>query len=99
MFSLNLASDGRILSAGYPRYQPHAPRVPGLPEGDISEYIYRDGEFIHSPLPLPPPGETADLESRLSSLEKSLELLTGSVGLLQKGMEQLKLSSTERNLI
>ena len=50
-YALNLAEDGRILSATYPQYAPlDAVLVDTLPEGDISEYIYRDGEYIHDPV-------------------------------------------------
>lgn len=50
-YALNLAEDGRILSATYPQYAPEdAVIVDILPEGDISEYIYRDGEYIHEPI-------------------------------------------------
>ena len=50
-YALNLAEDGRILSATYPQYAPDdAVLVDTLPEGDISEYIYRDGEYIHEPM-------------------------------------------------
>ena len=50
-YALNLAEDGRILSATYPQYAPtDAVLVETLPEGDISEYIYKDGEYIHSPV-------------------------------------------------
>lgn len=49
-FALNLAEDGRVLSATYPKYAPaDAVIVEALPDGDISEYIYRNGEFIHEP--------------------------------------------------
>lgn len=50
-YALNLAEDGRILSATYPKYAPaDAVLVEALPEGDISEYVYKDGEYIHEPV-------------------------------------------------
>lgn len=50
-YALNLAEDGRVLSATYPQYAPEdAVIVDALPEGDISEYIYRNGEYIHEPV-------------------------------------------------
>lgn len=56
MYALNLGDDGRILSATYPEYAPEdAVTVEALPEGDISEYRYVDGEYIHDPLPEPEP--------------------------------------------
>lgn len=54
MYALNLAEDGRILSATYPQFAPaDAVLVDALPEGDITEYRYTDGEYIHDPLPEP----------------------------------------------
>ena len=54
MYALNLANDGRILSATYPKYAPaDAVIVENLPEGDISNYLYVDGEYIYDPLPDP----------------------------------------------
>ena len=55
-YALNLASDGRVLSATYEKYAPaNAVLTNELPEGDISEYRYADGEYIHDPLPAPEP--------------------------------------------
>lgn len=56
MYALNLGEAGRILSATRPEYAPaEAVRVETLPEGDIYEYRYVDGEIIHDPLPEPEP--------------------------------------------
>ena len=53
MYALNINSDGRILSATYPEYAPkNAVLVNNLPEGSIADYLYQDGEFIYSPLPV-----------------------------------------------
>lgn len=50
-YALNLAEDGRILSATYPEFAPEdAVLVEELPQGDIYEYIYKDGAYIHAPL-------------------------------------------------
>ena len=58
-YALNLAEDGRVLSATYPQYAPaDAVTVDVLPEGDIYEYRYVDGAFIHDPLPEQPEPET-----------------------------------------
>lgn len=56
MFALNLAKDNRILSAW--KVLPNGnydgmPIVDTLPEGNIYEYRYADGEYIHDPLPVP----------------------------------------------
>lgn len=53
-YALNLAKDGRILSATYEQYAfINATIVNELPEGDISDYLYIDDEFIYKPLPKP----------------------------------------------
>lgn len=53
-YALNLAEDNRILSATYPKYAPaDAVVVDVLPEGDISDYRYVAGEYVHDPLPKP----------------------------------------------
>ena len=64
MYALNLASDNRILSVTYDQYAPASqPRVDTLPEGDVSDYLYMDGEYVYDPIPIPPapePEPTAD---------------------------------------
>ena len=64
MYALNLDKDNRILSATYDQYAPVSqPRVDELPEGDISDYKYVNGEYVYDPIPVPPeptPEPTAD---------------------------------------
>ena len=49
---LNLAEDNHILSAGTYLIIPEgAIVVPELPEGDIIDYRYENGEFIYDPIP------------------------------------------------
>lgn len=57
MYALNLAEDGRILSATEDKYGTEGqPRVEELPTGeteaekDISNYKYINGEYIYAPL-------------------------------------------------
>lgn len=53
-YALNLAEDGRILSVTFEKYaSADAVLVDELPEGNVSDYRYVDGEFIHDPLPEP----------------------------------------------
>jgi hypothetical protein len=53
-YVLNLNEDGRILSATSEKYAAeNMPLVDTLPEGDISEYLYRNGEYIHDPMIIP----------------------------------------------
>lgn len=79
-FALNLAEDGRILSATYEQFGVDGmPIVEALPEGDISDYRYVDGEYIHDPLPKPDPVVEPTTEERLAELEEALELLLSGV--------------------
>lgn len=60
LYALNLAEDGRVLSATEDQYGAEGqPRVAMLPEDDIYNYKYIDGEFVYDPLPAPPEPEPA----------------------------------------
>ena len=65
MYALNLDADGRISSATFPPYAPdRAVVAEALPEGNISDYLYRDDAFLYEPLPRPEPaapGPTVEL--------------------------------------
>ena len=57
MYALNLNKENRILSAcvvlpngDYTGYE----IVDRLPDGDITDYLYVNGEYLHSPLPVEP---------------------------------------------
>lgn len=67
MYALNLDKEtGRILSATYPQYAlKDAVIVETLPDGDISDYLYVDGEYVHEPLP-----KAEESESTPSEMEK-----------------------------
>ena len=52
MYALNLAENGRILSATYEKYAPSdAVLVEVLPDGDIFDYLYIDGQYVYDHLP------------------------------------------------
>ena len=56
MYSLNLSEDNRILSAcvcleGFE----YKNIVDTLPDGEMSDYKYIDGEYVYDPLPEPEP--------------------------------------------
>lgn len=87
MYALNLANNGRVLSATYPQYAPDgAIIVEILPGGDISDYIYRDGAFLYEPLPRPEPAAPGPtVESRVAKLEKDSAELTEAVNILLTG--------------
>lgn len=59
-YALELAEDKRIQSATFAEYAPEgASLVDYLPEGDITDYRYIDGEFVYDPLPKPERPEPA----------------------------------------
>lgn len=74
MYALNIAKDGRILSATYPQYVPEgAVIVEALPAGNITDYKYTGGEFIFEPLPEPEQPEPMPSDNeRIAALEDEL---------------------------
>ena len=55
-YALNLAEDGRVLSATFEKYAPDGSvLVDELPEGNLADYRYQDGEFVYDPMPEPDP--------------------------------------------
>lgn len=68
-YALNLSEDGRILSATFEKYASDGmPLVDVLPEGDIYEYIYQNGEYIHDPLPKQEEDEEPNADAVLNAL-------------------------------
>lgn len=81
MYVLNLDPEtNRILSAAI---MPHPPigavLVDELPDGDVTEWLYVDGRYVHDPLPEPEPAEPEKtLEERTKELEEMVgELMAG----------------------
>lgn len=64
MYALNLNEEKRILSATFEEYASEdMVKVETLPDGNLSDYKYIDGEFVYDPLPHEPevkPEPTAD---------------------------------------
>lgn len=58
IYSLNLGENSRILSVCVclPG-QTYENVVDTLPDGDVSDYKYIDGEYVYDPLPTPEPPE------------------------------------------
>ena len=80
-YALNVSDDGRILSA---TFEEHAgvdqPLVDKLPDGDLYEYRYIDGEFIHDPLPVQEKDiRQSTIPERLSEIEEALQLILSGV--------------------
>ena len=68
-YALNLGEDGRILSATFEKYAAeNMPLVDALPDGDVSDYIYQNGEYIYNPLPEPEKVEIVTTADVLNAL-------------------------------
>lgn len=71
-YALNLAADNRILSATFAKYaSSEAVLVDGLPDGNIYDYLYQDGQYIYSPteVEIPITQQIAELKAELSSTD------------------------------
>ena len=69
MYALNLNEESRILSATFANFAAEGqPIVDSLPDGDISDFLYIDGEFIHDPIPKPEKVETETTDDVLNAL-------------------------------
>ena len=80
LYALNLAEDGRVLSVTFDKYAPKdQPRVATLPEGNLYDYIFKDYEFIYSPIEKPdeptPEPEESPMEKRISQTEADIAFL------------------------
>lgn len=71
---LTLDDDNRIVSAVPQRYaQEGAVIVDKLPDGNYSDYLYVDGEYVYDPLPTPEqPENQLTQEERITALEQAL---------------------------
>ena len=92
MYALNLAEDGRILSACVVlpnrEYDVHT-LVPILPEGNISDYLYVNDRYIYDPLPEPEtPESELTLESRVGTLETDSAEMKEALELLLSGVTE-----------
>ena len=78
-YALNLADDKRILSATYEEYATaEMPIVETLPDGNIADYLYIDGEYVYEPLPQPEPIEPEPTEAeQLRADIEYLAIMTG----------------------
>lgn len=85
-YALNLAEDGRILSATYEEFAPtDAELVDALPAGetereqDIHNWLYQNGAYVYDPLPEIEETAPPTQEQRIAELEEALALLLSGV--------------------
>ena len=82
-YALNLAGDGRVLSVTFSQFAPAgAVQADALPEGDITEYRYAEGAFLHEPPAAPEPAATQldRIEAQLAYTAMMTETMLESEG-------------------
>lgn len=83
MYALNLAMDGRILSATFAEYaSKDMPRVEQLPRGNIADYKYINNEYVYEPLP---PPEEPPIEEGFFVTMTELEIIVAEIMAKKKG--------------
>lgn len=96
-YALNLDKDdgNRILSATYASYAPKdAVLVEELPEGNMADYRYVEGEYIYDPLPEPEtpepetPEQGATLEDRVTDLETGSAEMREALEMILSGVTE-----------
>lgn len=71
-YGLILDKDYRIIDAPFQRYAPaDAVIVDTLPDGDITDYLYIDGEYVYDPLPIPEPSVKTSIWDELDAAYQS----------------------------
>ena len=71
-YALNLDSNNRILSVTFAKYAPaDAVKVDILPEGNVADYLYVNGEFVYEPIivTIPVEQQIAELKTQLESTD------------------------------
>lgn len=52
MYALNLSDDNRILSVTFEQFASEGmPIVDELPQGNVTDYLYVDEEYVYDPIP------------------------------------------------
>ena len=79
-YALNLADDGRILSATFEDFPvTNAVLVDELPEGNVYDYRYVNGEYVYDPLPVIEDERVPTDAERIAELEEALAMLLNGV--------------------
>lgn len=86
-YSLNLDTDGRILSVGECidgiEYDVV---VESFPDGDVGDYKYINGEYVHDPLPKPEKKPTMEEDTLSMLVDHEERIINLELGLTeQKG--------------
>ena len=76
MYALTLLEDGRINFVSIGTAIGNEVQVDHIPDGDIHEYKYINGDFYYDPLPKAEEPVVVSLEDRIAELEAQNEMLT-----------------------
>ena len=80
MYAIKIDETGRLLYATKPIYaDDECILVPSLPDGDITEYLYVNGGYVHDPLPVEVVERQPSLEDQVKELQEALEMLLSGV--------------------
>lgn len=75
MYALKLDENARVIFATWPKFAKDGDvLVEEIPEGNIADYRYENGEFVYDPLPETPPEEQT-MEERVMQLEEQNNML------------------------
>ena len=78
--ALNLAEDGRILSSTYERFATDsAVLVDELPNGNIADYKYISGQYVHDPIPIDEPEEPPTQLDRIEAQVTYTAMMTDTL--------------------
>ena len=73
-YAITLNGDSRVMQAAAPEYAPlNAVLVDTLPDGNIHDYRYENGAYVHDPLPVPEVIPTPTLNERVAAVEAGQE--------------------------
>lgn len=73
MYALNLDRSGRCLSAAPAKYAPAgAALAQSLPDGNLHEYRYENGQYIYDPLPVSAPDELESYEATTADMAAAI---------------------------
>ena len=79
-YALSLSDDGRILSVTFEQYAlADAVLVDELPEGNVADYLFVNGEYVYDPIPVPEVENAPTDAERIAELEEALAMLLNEV--------------------
>ena len=91
MYALKINEDDRILYACVVLQNGNydgMPIVSAIPEGDVNDYLYVDGQYVYDPIPEPEHTEDATLESRVETLETDSTEMKEALEMILNGVTE-----------